>query len=181
MMQAESDGFAAIAAMLDPELSVASLHGALVGGLCADTGARLSASALGACLDLVLDEQDLKVSGVLDAVRVTEEALRDPEFGFTPLLPDDDTSLAARVRALAEWCEAFVDGFSAMNSGAALSAETSEILADLGSIAGGLDEESLAEGDDEDENDFMQIAEFVRIAALGIFTERAAPVEATLH
>ena len=56
MMQAESDGFAAIAAMLDPELSVASLHGALVGGLCADTGARLSASALGACLDLVLDE-----------------------------------------------------------------------------------------------------------------------------
>ena len=168
-MQAESDGFAAIAAMLDPELSVASLHGALVGGLCADTGARLSASALGACLDLVLDEQDLKVSGVLDAVRVTEEALRDPEFGFT------------RVRALAEWCEAFVDGFSAMNSGAALSAETSEILADLGSIAGGLDEESLAEGDDEDENDFMQIAEFVRIAALGIFTQRAAPVEATLH
>lgn len=181
MIQVESEGFAAVAAKLDPELSAASLHGALVGGLCADAGAALSASALGACLDLVLDEQDLKASGVHDAVRATEEALRDPEFGFTPLLPDDDTSLAVRVRALADWCEAFVDGFSAMSGDAALSAETSEILADLGSIAGGLDEQSLAEGDDEDEGDFMQIAEFVRIATLGIFAERVAPAEATLH
>ena len=141
----------------------------------------LSASALGACLDLVLDEQDVKASGVHEALLATEEALRDPEFGFVPLLPEDGTSLAIRVQALAEWCEAFVDGFSAMSGGAALSAETSEILADLGSIAGGLDEQSLVEGDDEDESDFLQIAEFVRIATLGIFTERVAPGEATLH
>ena len=181
MMQVESEDFAAIAAILDPELSAASLHGALVGGLCADAGAALSASALGACLDLVLDEQDVKASGVHEALLATEEALRDPEFGFVPLLPEDGTSLAIRVQALAEWCEAFVDGFSAMSGGAALSAETSEILADLGSIAGGLDEQSLVEGDDEDESDFLQIAEFVRIATLGIFTERVAPGEATLH
>ncbi|MBK9665513.1 MAG: hypothetical protein IPO61_07175 [Gammaproteobacteria bacterium] len=62
-----------------------------------------------------------------------------------------------------------------MNSGAALSAETSEILADLGSIAGGLDEVT-GRGRRRGRGDFMQIAEFVRIAALGIFTERAAPV-----
>ncbi|MBK9665514.1 MAG: hypothetical protein IPO61_07180 [Gammaproteobacteria bacterium] len=77
MMQAESDGFAAIAAMLDPELSVASLHGAWSGRLVRGYRRVPQRLRAGRLPRLVLDEQDLKVSGC-SMQCVSPEALRDP-------------------------------------------------------------------------------------------------------
>ena len=98
MMQAESDGFAAIAAMLDPELSVASLHGALVGGLCADTGARLSASALGACL---MDREALNIVMEIlqpeDFYDTTHRAAFEVIFGIQEYFSKDASNFVASV------------------------------------------------------------------------------------
>jgi uncharacterized protein YgfB (UPF0149 family) len=125
------------------------------------------------------DRRELQIGSDLVAL-----SLRDPEFGFSLLLPDDGEPLPQRAGALAEWCDAFIEGFAAgMAEGPAgeLSAETEEILGDLGAIAGGLDAESLDDDSDDDERDFWQIAEFVRIAVISIFAERAPPPPGALH
>lgn len=174
-----------IAAQLAGRLDGSRLQGVLAGGLCAGIGTGRPAAALllGA----------LEVEGVGDpqaqrelllALEIVAEELRDPSLAFAPILPQDEESLALRALALGEWCDAFIEGFSACldaSGESELSESTREILGDIGSIAAGLDPESLAEGAEDDERDFWQIAEFVRIAAISIFAERAAPPPESLH
>ena len=50
----------------------------------------------------------------------------------------------------------------------------------LTAIAGGLDPSAMGE-DEDDEEDYMQILEFVRIAALNLYAERHPGADAVLH
>lgn len=171
-----------IANRLGSTATVARVQGVLAGTLCAATPAL--PAALGPLLALHgplgnEDRRELQAGADLVAL-----SLRDPEFGFSPFLPDDGAALPARAAALADWCDAFIEGFSAAMAGGdagELSAETEEILGDLGAIAGGLDPESLDADDEDDERDYWQIAEFVRIAVISIFAERAPPPPEILH
>lgn len=174
-----------IAARLRDGLSTARLHGALAGALCADADfSRRDAGLLGPALELAPDDAATLIE-LRDAASRVEESLRDPEFGFVPLLPHDDESLGQRAHALAEWCDAFIAGFSVCaraRRSSTLSAESEEILTDIGAIAGGLDAGALDAGEEEDEKDFAQIAEFVRIATISIFVEHViGRDEAVLH
>lgn len=166
-------------------LALVRLQGVLAGGLCAGRGFPASGpGSLGALLALgqpLSTDERRELDG---AAGLVEFSLRDPDYGFAPLIPDDFEPLPLRAEALAEWCDAFIEGFSACLGGQSpgeVSAETSEILGDLGAIAGGLDPESLDGDDESDERDFWQIAEFVRIAAISIFAERASPPGEPLH
>jgi uncharacterized protein YgfB (UPF0149 family) len=162
-----------IANRLGSPASAARLQGVLAGTLC--SGATGLPAALPGLLGLEAplapeDRRELR-----DGADLVALSLRDPEFGFGPLLPEDGETLPQRAAALAQWCDAFIEGFSAgmaEGQGAELSAETEEILGDLGAIAGGLDADSLDDEDEDDERDFWQIAEFVRIAVISIFAER---------
>lgn len=174
-----------IATQLAARLDGSRLQGILAGGLCAGVGPGRPAAAM---LFGVLEPDDPADPDaqreLLIALEIVAEELRDPALSFAPLLPQDDESLALRALALGQWCDAFIEGFSAcLGSGgeADLSEETREILGDIGAIAAGLDPESLAGGEEDDERDFWQIAEFVRIAAISIFAERAAPPPESLH
>jgi len=181
-MDSAHDDLELIASRLGSSASVARLQGVLAGSLCA--GVLTPPAGMASLLALegplsVEDRRELQIGADLVAL-----SLRDPEFGFSLLLPDDGEPLPQRAAALAEWCDAFIEGFSAgMADGPAgeLSAETEEILGDLGAIAGGLDAESLDDDSDDDERDFWQIAEFVRIAVISIFAERAPPPPGALH
>lgn len=174
-MEFDSQSIAALAEDIGGGLSGARLHGALVGGLCG--GAAHSAG-----WELVLESAlgDVPISAWLPELRqmlaLTEAALADPEFGFEPLLPEWEVPLAARVQALADWCDSFILAWSAAAGDAdhgAVSDESGELLADLTAIAGGLDPAAMeADEDDEDEGDYMQILEFVRVAALNLYAER---------
>ncbi len=99
------------------------------------------------------------------------------------MLPDEGEPLADRVQALADWCDAFVLAYAAAARDAQreqMSDEAGELLEDLTAIAGGLDPSTTGE-DDEDEEDYTQILEFVRIAALNLYAERRPGADAVLH
>ena len=95
------------------------------------------------------------------------DELFSEEMGFSPLSPDESELLSTRLVGLAEWCAGFLSGFGASVSERmsrdALHTDIQEILRDFASISG-LDDE--VEGDEQDENSFMEIYEYVRVAAV---------------
>jgi uncharacterized protein YgfB (UPF0149 family) len=97
-----------------------------------------------------------------------------------PLLPRAG-GLAQRAAALAEWCRGFLGGFglSGAATRATLSAEASEILADIGTIAG----TNFEPGDSrEDAAAFEDLLDFARMAAAVLYRERQRGVPArSLH
>lgn len=183
-MDLDSDSIATLAADIGDGLCGARLHGAMAGALCGGGG---DGSAWQALLESALGD-----TGVGDCepelrqmLALSEAALADPGYGFEPMLPGDDEPLAVRVQALADWCDAFVLAYAAAARDPEhehVSDDAAELLADLTAIAGGLDAEAMGEDEDEDdEEDFMQILEFVRIATLNLFAERRPGADAVLH
>ncbi len=118
----------------------------------------------------------------------TWQQLLDTDYGFTPLLPDEDDSLAERSNGLSVWVQGFNLGFGLQHknvkhiSKSSLSAEVQEILQDFSEIA------NLAtdmEDDDENEQAFYEVCEYVRMSAMLCFSELATlpkkPEQKTLH
>jgi uncharacterized protein len=143
-------------------IDASELHGGLCGWL-AGGGA-----ASPEWLRRVLVDEGLPLPGegdVLDRLRsATVAQFEDREFGFELLLPVDEASLEARSGALFDWCRGFVGAFG-LAAGAAppLSEDGAEALADLAELARASAE---AGGDEEDEQAFAEIEEFVRVAVL---------------
>jgi uncharacterized protein len=152
-------------------VSPSELHGSLCGFLAGN--GRLGRRPLLEVLQL--DAGGIAVGpddqSVLDQlVRQSEEELADPELGFEPLLPADDRPLPERADALVDWCRGFLGGFGlgGPDAHAKVSEEGQEVLRDLGAIASA----SLDFGDEsEDEDALIEVHEFVRMAAMLLFTE----------
>ncbi len=105
--------------------------------------------------------------------RQSERELADPELGFEPLLPEDDRPLAERAEAMVDWCRGFLGGFglAGVAAHAQMSDEAKELLHDLGTVAAS----SFDFGDEsEDEDALIEVHEFVRMAAMLLFTECSA-------
>ena len=104
---------------------------------------------------------------VSDFVTASLDDLFSDEMGFSPLIPDDSELLSVRLGGLAEWCAGFLSGFGASVSERvsrdALHVDVQEILRDFASICG-LDDE--VDEDERDENAFMELYEYVRVAAV---------------
>ena len=92
------------------------------------------------------------------------EQLDARNFALDLLVADDDASLADRSGSLFDWCRGFLGGFG-LSAGAnpPLSEEGSETLADLAKLAAAAPQD---DGDEEDEAALVEIAEFIRVAAL---------------
>ena len=108
---------------------------------------------------------------LLDASR---EALDSPDLHFMPLLPSEQEPLSDRIQALLDWTQGFLGGFGlAAGSQAPLSPESSEALNDLAKIAAF---DALSDDDEEAQEAFEEILEFVRVAALLLHGDcRVAP------
>lgn len=107
-----------------------------------------------------------------------EQALADHDLGFEPMLPPDDRALAERAEALVEWCRGFLGGFGLAGAEAhgQLTDEAQEVLRDLGTIAAS----DFDFGDaGEDEDALIELQEFVRVGAMLLFAECAAPRRST--
>jgi len=162
-------------------VGASDLHGSLTGYVCG--GGRAGARGW-------LDALEVKPDGQADIpdaalTRLYEDCVawfEDPEQRFEPLLPGTDTTLDARADALVEWCRGFLGGIglAGISARPGLSADASEILHDLGTIAGSRFEYADAE---EDENALSEVIEFIRVGVLLLHAEIvAAPrVGATLH
>lgn len=143
-------------------------HGLLCGLLCmGEPGARaawleqvLGAAVAPAPLDALYDE--------------TLRQLDDAVFEFELLLPGDDTDVAERTAAIADWCGGFAFGVGVSRRAQhALPEDTAEFLADVTEIArAGGDDDAIAV--DDEEAAYAEVIEYLRVGTLLARTECGA-------
>ena len=97
------------------------------------------------------------------AISTLRSELASPDMDFKPLLPTDDRPLAERTRCLGSWVSGFLAGFGA-GAPALKNPDSSEALRLLEQIArAGTDPKA---DDEEQEQAFTELSEFVRVATL---------------
>ena len=93
----------------------------------------------------------------------------DDSYTFQLMLPDDDDSLVERGHALGAWVQGFNLGFGLQQKDSPVtSAEVKEVLTDFAEIANISDD---MEEDEDSEQAYFEISEYVRISALLCFSE----------
>ena len=169
-------------------LATDALHGTLVGlacgGLKADQAIWLA--QLNDCLEGVeFAEHEAMLSALQTWVR---GELADGDLGFQLLLPDGEEFLSVRTRALARWSDSFLYAFIA--SGVVLTREDQEVLEDIAAISraddGEMDSEEKnisalnnPEDAENNERDFFELCEYVRMAAMDLYREHSQPPQTT--
>lgn len=153
-----------------------AVHGLLTGLACA--GAGLPEAKLRALLadELEVDLDDVTFRELRSLDGILRRQLADDELGFELLLPEDDRPLAERVAGMAEWCDGFLAGFGTATSGR----RDQDFPEDVRILLDSIGEFTRAEvgdddGDDESERNYMELVEYLRIAALTIHLELAQP------
>ncbi|QSX37947.1 UPF0149 family protein [Shewanella sedimentimangrovi] len=147
------------------------VHGALVGLLCG--GVEQGRGAwIKPLLELMNDGQPLPpelLQLVDELFQDTVTRLTDVEFGFMPLLPEEEEPLCDRVEALSLWVQSFLTGIAIIQPklGQA-SDDVREVIRDLAEIA---QVEFDVGEDEESENAFNELLEFVRVAAILCYQE----------
>jgi len=164
---------------LNTDCTGSELHGVLTGLLAG--GARLNRAALTKALEVHTEADqafdDPLVASLWQLQLQTLEDLNASELLFSPLLPDDDEDLVARVQALSDWCQGFLVGFGTAvrpNDTRLHEESVRETLQDVVNIA---NVDTDAKDDDAaDESAYAELFEFVRMAAIHLF-EELAPAE----
>ncbi|NQY89520.1 MAG: UPF0149 family protein [Colwellia sp.] len=96
----------------------------------------------------------------------------DDTYTFQLMLPDDDDSIVERGHALSVWVQGFNLGFGLQQKNSPVtSSEVKEVLTDFAEIANLSDE---MEEDEDTEQAYFEISEYVRMSALLCFTELGA-------
>ncbi len=146
-------------------VTIAETHGCLCGALCVSND-----YSFAQWFDEWSDDTDQAAASEVVAARElmqtlyaeTVRDLRGSEMEFTPMLPDDESPLAQRAEALAQWCQGFLYGFGSVpDSKRTLRPEVEEVLRDLAQIARA--SAGATEPTDEDESDYVEIVEYIRI------------------
>lgn len=141
-------------------IDAAELHGLMIGFLAA--GGDLPNADWPAHLHVDIDPADLADDDTLARLRSTsEQALCDPQLGFAPLLPGDETALVDRADALFSWCGGFLAGFALVPQRPGLTEDAQEAFDDLAQIAA-----FVRDDEEQDEQALEEIIEFTRVAVL---------------
>ncbi|WP_040557008.1 UPF0149 family protein [Reinekea blandensis] len=171
-------------------LSPTYLHGSLTGVLSA--GKRMTQEDW---VDWALDQmapteeiQEAHVTVIQGLYFKTLAELQDEGLSFSLLMPNEDTPMVDRLEALSEWSGSFLGAFGAtgvVQETSDMPATLQEILEDLADIAQ-VDAKS-AEDLSSAEDDYIAVAEHVRVSALTVFLEYNEPpanpddADATVH
>jgi len=145
--------------------SAAQVHGILTGLLCVQ-----GAVSLTQWLDLLLEDVTDEVTGQTLAPlhvlhRITCQQINEPDFSFRLFLPEEDT-LQVQAQALGDWCSGFLYGVGYRSrQDTAWPGDTEEILNDFLQIC------RITCTPLDDENDLVELTEYVRICAQVIRTE----------
>ena len=144
--------------------SPSELHGLLTGIVCVtQVPTREEWQQILATLE-VTEISEEAIAILADETEDIAHALSEDELDYLPLLPDDEHSLAERVQALADWCTGVVLGFG-LASGH-LRAEEQELIEHLQDVASVEFEE--ADDDDEGEESYQELYEFVRLIPVSL-------------
>lgn len=162
------------------QASPSEIHGCLTGLLAAGAEAEpeVGLDALTQTLDVVLHGE--LAGQVMQLYTVTSAALLDEEFNFHPLLPDDSADIGERTASLTHWCEGFLAGFAFImagtdKAGAALPGDSGEILKDFAAMTEATVDEQ--ESEDESENSYIELIEYLRFATLNVFMDNRSRLE----
>ena len=160
--------------------SPSQVHGCLCGLLSAGASAQAEygLDALAQTLDLVLHGE--LASRIMQLYTVSRAVLQDEEFTFFPLLPDDEEDISQRTVALANWCDGFLAGFAYTaageeKKGGAFSELCSEALRDIAALAQA--EAGEEENDNDAEEHYFELDEYLRVAVVNVFLEHIATDE----
>ncbi len=164
------------------EQSPSHLHGGICGVLCSGGGPDGRSRDAEYCLAAVEQALHLEIHGELAGsclrlAAVTIQALQDEEFDFHPFLPDDEEEIEVRVRALSAWCAAFLSAYAmstAAPDSAVFAEQTSEILKDISAmaeVAVDAEDTAIEPDEEESENHFFELTEYLRFATLNLFME----------
>ncbi|MBT5362124.1 MAG: UPF0149 family protein [Gammaproteobacteria bacterium] len=166
-------------------MDAAELHGTFCGRLSSGQGSEESQWMR----ELIGERDEANLQARDDVMLIAKllgamvEQLNDAELHFQLLLPEE-VSLVERTEALAAWCEGFLYGYGiAVANRKENPGETErELLQDLMEISRASFD---GEESDEDEMDFIQIVEHIRMGALLLYEEThpalATPVNPQLH
>lgn len=149
------------------KLHPAQVHGVITGLICADPN-----NAKG-WEELVTGQKETKKThDILQLIyEKTAHQLSDFLFEFQLILPSDRTALPDRAEALTLWCQGFLTGLKLKQipvEGREQS-EMTEAIDDIIEIAKMNYEEVVAS--EEDEAAFMELVEYVRMAAILIYQD----------
>ena len=107
------------------------------------------------------------------------QTVLDDSFTYNLMLPDDDESLIERGTALSVWVQGFNLGFGLQNkNNIKMSDDVTEIIKDFSDIANLSNE---LEEDEETEQAYFEISEYVRISSLLCFAELGAKPDIKEH
>ena len=159
--------------------TVSEIHGVLCG--------QAVAGVVHYDLDLSLKLLDIEGSAeevITNLLKLLAEDIRTQlqaqDYAFQPMLPDDETDLADRLAALAQWCDSFNAGFAGawVKDDAAMKPETREVLDDFSRIAQ-VDQEDEEVSARENEENYMQLVEYTRMAAITVYLQNAPQAPAS--
>lgn len=148
------------------------LHGMLSGLLCVtEKEPALSWKRFYQAIGCLQDPQSAIYKSFEKLFICTAMELKDLESNLILILPNDEQPLAQRLEALADWCEGFIDGIKLTEKDLQTllqNATVKEVLSDFVEIK---EVSSAALETDSNENNYMQLVEFVRVGALLIHAE----------
>jgi len=107
---------------------------------------------------------------------LSKKQMQDSNLGFDILLPEEDEGLFVRVNALQQWCSGFVVGvtMAGVKDTSKLPEDSRELLADLTEI--GTSGEFDLGDEDESEDAFEEIKEYIRMGVL-LINEELQPIK----
>jgi len=152
----------------DPDLSAAEAHGLATGMLCVND----QTESTYWLAELLQNANQVSSNDIDILIRLFEETRRllasdDLDFDF--FLPDDEVALSERVEALTNWCRGYLFGVGSAATVTNWTKATREILKDITEFTK-LDTDVDGE---EDEQDFVEITEFLKSAILLLREELA--------
>lgn len=180
------DAFCEVLMPLGALHSPSELQGLFCGKLCG--GAKLEEAqwqkAAWDLLDLAMQPNAEVVDFTNQLFISTKEQLKTGDYDLEIFLPDDDTTdLDQRTDALAQWCNGFLMGFGSagIDPNTEFSEDNAQALRDLAAI---VQAEYVDDMDiEEQESDFTELVEYVRVVALNFYEDlvRSAEQADTLH
>lgn len=170
--QSAYQSFSQLLSSLQLSVTPAELQGLLIGRSCANANFEPQLWLDEAATFFATELAESLESALLGLQLMTYQELTNSEtMAITLLLPDDDSSLPERINALSEWCENFLVGFGLAIGETRPSEEVNEVLEDLVALANIADDDQPSE---DNEQDYMEVSEYLRVAPLLIFAECGA-------
>jgi uncharacterized protein len=164
-------------AKIDADLSAAEIHGLASGLLCMDNQVQPAVwlQELNVAQNAIAAEDEALL---LDLFNQCATLLISQSFHFELFLPDDETALSTRLEGLRRWCQGYLYGIGAATRQTEWPEDMREIIRDLTELT---KLEIDSDESNEAENDYVEIAEYVKTGVIYINAEMNPDPGGTVH